>query len=185
MTDKQPAPGLQFVGHLRGASGADNPAFLFVCPICRCEYVHIVGVGTKQGGATGYATGTGVKGDVITLTFFGECGSEFELNYGSHKGYTFVWKDVIKSCRVNYHAYIQSNEWKEKATAAKERAGWRCQVCNRSASEITLDAHHRTYENLGHEEPDDITVLCRNCHELFETHKRKERARRYQGEGKQ
>ena len=69
--------------------------------------------------------------------------------------------------RINYHEYITSLEWRQKAEAAKRRAGQRCQVCNRPRSEVTLDAHHRTYERLGDELPEDITVLCRDCHELF------------------
>ncbi len=73
---------------------------------------------------------------------------------------------------VNYYEYIQSAEWRQKAHEAKQRAGYRCQVCNRPATEVVLDAHHRTYERLGNEHPEDITVLCRNCHELYE-HNRK------------
>lgn len=73
---------------------------------------------------------------------------------------------------VNYYEYIQSPEWREKAEAAKERAGQRCQVCYKSRDEITLDAHHRTYERLGDELPEDITVLCRNCHSLYEENRK-------------
>lgn len=73
---------------------------------------------------------------------------------------------------VTYRDYIRSEEWKGKAIVAKTKAGWRCQVCNRPSSEVQLDAHHRTYERLGHERPEDITVLCRDCHELYETNKR-------------
>lgn len=77
-----------------------------------------------------------------------------------------------KHDKLDYHEYIRSPEWREKAEAAKERAGQRCQVCNRPRTEVTLDAHHRTYERLGREMPEDITVLCRDCHELYETNKR-------------
>lgn len=73
---------------------------------------------------------------------------------------------------VDYEEYIQSVEWRRRANEAKRRAGYRCRVCNRSSSQVTLDAHHRTYERLGHEDPDDITVLCRDCHELFEMNKK-------------
>lgn len=73
---------------------------------------------------------------------------------------------------VNYHEYIQSEAWKARADAAKRRAGYRCQICNRHASQVTLNAHHRTYERLGHENSDDITVLCRDCHALYERHKK-------------
>ena len=65
----------------------------------------------------------------------------------------------------NYHKYIRSEEWRVKAEEAKALAGNRCQFCNRSRGEIQLEAHHRTYERLGNEQPGDITVLCRNCHQ--------------------
>lgn len=72
---------------------------------------------------------------------------------------------------VNYRAYIRSNAWKKKAEAAKIRAGNRCQLCNRSRSEVQLEAHHRTYERIGYELPGDITILCRDCHQAHEESK--------------
>jgi 5-methylcytosine-specific restriction endonuclease McrA len=66
--------------------------------------------------------------------------------------------------RVNYRKYINSPEWKRRAFDAKRRAGFRCQICNEPGH---LQAHHRTYERLGHEAPGDITVLCNKCHELY------------------
>jgi hypothetical protein len=80
---------------------------------------------------------------------------------------------IVGNRRVNYRDYIKSPAWKKKANAAKKRAGYRCQVCNRGKNEgARLDAHHRTYSRLGHEKPEDITVLCHECHELYETNKR-------------
>lgn len=73
---------------------------------------------------------------------------------------------------ANYNEYIRSQEWREKAEAAKAQAGNRCQVCNRSRAEVQLEAHHRTYERLGNELPEDITVLCRDCHQLYEDSKK-------------
>lgn len=73
---------------------------------------------------------------------------------------------------IDYYEYIKSPEWKLKADAAKERAGYRCQICNRPNTEISLNAHHRTYERLGNETPEDITVLCRDCHELYELNRK-------------
>ncbi|MCA9936100.1 MAG: hypothetical protein H6662_10500 [Ardenticatenaceae bacterium] len=73
---------------------------------------------------------------------------------------------------VDYRTYIKSSEWRQKAEEAKARAGNRCQVCNRSRAEVQLDAHHRTYERLGYELPEDITVLCRECHQLYEDAKK-------------
>ena len=71
--------------------------------------------------------------------------------------------------KPDYHEYIKSDAWKHKADEAKRRAGDRCQICNKTGK---LEAHHRTYENLGDEQPGDIIVLCRECHELFSRNRR-------------
>ena len=73
---------------------------------------------------------------------------------------------------VDYHEYIKTEAWRERAEAAKQRVGDRCQICNRPATRVTLDVHHRTYERLGNEHPEDLTVLCRGCHELYEKNRR-------------
>ena len=74
---------------------------------------------------------------------------------------------VCSSTFIDYHQYIKSKVWKEKAVAAKERADYRCQICNIEGSDSTLHAHHRTYERLGAELPEDITGLCAGCHKTF------------------
>ena len=65
---------------------------------------------------------------------------------------------------VDYHAYLNSDAWKQKRSIALRGAEYRCQVCNRDGQ---LDVHHRTYERLGNELPQDLVVLCRECHQLF------------------
>lgn len=65
---------------------------------------------------------------------------------------------------IDYHEYIASDEWAARSKEAKEDAKWRCQVCNGSG---VLHTHHRTYDNLGEEEPEDLIVLCASCHKLF------------------
>lgn len=82
---------------------------------------------------------------------------------------------IFAPYRFNYYEYIKSPAWRKKADAAKERAGQRCQVCNRGSNEVQLDAHHRTYERLGHERNEDITVLCHDCHGLYEKNKKQRR----------
>lgn len=72
-----------------------------------------------------------------------------------------------KDRREFYYRYIVSPDWKKKADEAKRRAGYRCQVCNKSNKIVTLNTHHRTYENLGNEKSDDLTVLCAGCHDTF------------------
>lgn len=63
-----------------------------------------------------------------------------------------------------YKQYLRLNYWKRISSKAKERAGFRCQLCN-STSE--LETHHRTYDRRGCEETSDLTVLCSTCHGKF------------------
>jgi len=63
-----------------------------------------------------------------------------------------------------YEKYLETSHWKHKRKMALERARYRCQVCN---SNMYLNVHHRTYENLGNEQLEDLTVLCRDCHSLY------------------
>lgn len=83
------------------------------------------------------------------------------MDWVSHRA---QWRrdDILSG--MNYREYLQSEHWLNMRRGALERAGWRCQVCN---NKTRLDVHHRTYERRGHELPDDLTVLCRSCHETF------------------
>ena len=74
---------------------------------------------------------------------------------------------VMHRLEVDYKEYLASDDWKNKADAAKESADYRCQLCNKHKNEAVLHAHHRTYERLGAERPGDITVLCADCHAKF------------------
>lgn len=67
---------------------------------------------------------------------------------------------------INYSQYLQSDQWRQVAKAAKSRDKYKCRICN---SPHDLNVHHRTYENLGNEmhHLDDLTTLCRRCHASF------------------
>lgn len=69
-----------------------------------------------------------------------------------------------------YEEYLQSPHWKRRREDKLRAAGRRCQVCNRGSG--ILDVHHRTYERLGEELDEDLTVLCRDCHSVFHDHRR-------------
>lgn len=71
--------------------------------------------------------------------------------------------------RERYERYLDSPEWRERRAVAIRKAGGRCQVCN---GPDRLEVHHRTYERLGSEMEDDLTVLCHDCHGLFSEHGR-------------
>jgi hypothetical protein len=66
--------------------------------------------------------------------------------------------------KAQYLEYLNSPEWVEKTTLAKERAGHKCQLCN---SNKKLNTHHRTYERIKNELESDLIVLCEKCHSTF------------------
>jgi hypothetical protein len=68
--------------------------------------------------------------------------------------------------QLRYQGYLQSDYWQKVSEAVKAKAGYRCQVCN---SPHDLQAHHRSYANRGKEleHIEDLTCLCRRCHESF------------------
>jgi 5-methylcytosine-specific restriction endonuclease McrA len=63
-----------------------------------------------------------------------------------------------------YKVYLKTPEWLFRKTDAIVRAEYRCQICY---SPDKLNVHHRTYDRIGQERPGDLTVLCKECHELF------------------
>ena len=60
--------------------------------------------------------------------------------------------------------YLKSEHWKKKRLEALEYAKNLCQLCNKNK---LLNVHHRTYENLGHEDIKDLITLCGSCHNKF------------------
>jgi hypothetical protein len=60
-----------------------------------------------------------------------------------------------------YENYLQSAAWRLTRNAKLRDAGYRCQRC---PSRRNLHVHHRSYERLGHELPEDLEVLCEQCH---------------------
>lgn len=74
-----------------------------------------------------------------------------------------------------YAEYLKTPHWLVTRQAALERAGRRCQVCNGAKF---LQVHHRTYERVGCELPNDLTVLCDKCHGLFHENRSLSRGKR-------
>ena len=149
------------------------------CPICGWSDNTHIAVGPVESGLPDWEP----DGERVLSTLY-ECGcgcwfTRVQLYYCAG---VMEWVRVYVDCREvkkrqdeaakawrkeYYKDYIASPEWRLKANEAKGRAGHRCQVCNKPSSQVTLDAHHRTYERLGNELPEDITVLCRKCHSIY------------------
>jgi hypothetical protein len=81
----------------------------------------------------------------------------------------------MEARRMNYRKYITSPKWREHPVrvAELEAAGFRCRLCNAGGEGVTIEAHHRTYENLFNEQPGDLTALCRPCHRVVTDHQRR------------
>lgn len=63
-----------------------------------------------------------------------------------------------------YREYLLTEHWQETRERALWRADRQCRLCS---STEDLNVHHRTYERLGCEHNNDLTVLCRDCHAKF------------------
>jgi 5-methylcytosine-specific restriction endonuclease McrA len=63
--------------------------------------------------------------------------------------------------RLPYAEYLKTAHWQRVRALALETAGHACELC---ASTEALQVHHRTYERLGFEQPDDVITLCDDCH---------------------
>lgn len=62
---------------------------------------------------------------------------------------------------IDYDEYLKSDVWQIRRAMALERAGYKCHVCGEREN---LNVHHKTYEHLGNELPEELVVLCRTHH---------------------
>lgn len=83
----------------------------------------------------------------------------------------FNWHDPWSGHVVGsgtYREYMRSTLWEWRARKARSDACSYCAVCGRSplgSRARKMDVHHLTYERLGNELPEDLQVLCRECHD--------------------
>jgi len=62
---------------------------------------------------------------------------------------------------LSYEEYLQTDHWKITRRDTLEHYRYRCA---KYGGHRFLNVHHRTYRNLGAENPEDLEVLCRACH---------------------
>ena len=63
-----------------------------------------------------------------------------------------------------YLRYIESEKWFILKNRIKKRDKNKCTKCN---SNLNLQVHHLTYENLFNEKDEDLITLCSKCHKDF------------------
>jgi hypothetical protein len=74
-------------------------------------------------------------------------------------------RESVETLRtMPYSEYLQTEHWAETRKAAMRRARYACQLCGAKGR---LNVHHKTYERRGCEEPNDLIVLCQDCHAKF------------------
>ncbi len=61
-----------------------------------------------------------------------------------------------------YQKRISSAEWKTLKRKVIEQRGNRCERCEKESA--SLELHHLHYESLGSERPEDVELLCAECH---------------------
>ena len=63
--------------------------------------------------------------------------------------------------REEYKAYLNSPHWQAIRKRLYKEYDYKCDRCG---SPKNIQVHHLTYENLGEEKDEDLTVLCQVCH---------------------
>jgi len=61
-----------------------------------------------------------------------------------------------------YHQRISSAQWKSLKRKVIEQRGNRCERC--AEERVSLALHHLHYRSFGNEQPEDVDLLCRECH---------------------
>lgn len=77
-----------------------------------------------------------------------------------------VWSMPSKnvSLKEYYAKYLESNKWKRFRKSILISRGSMCEKCNAMGESVILHVHHLTYKNIFNERPEDVQILCEECH---------------------
>lgn len=89
---------------------------------------------------------------------------DVRVEEGDETSFSSDFLSPAKSFKERYREYLQSEDWNRKRLSKLQEAGYRCQLCNRQDA---LNVHHRTYDRVFIELPEDLIALCSKCHEKF------------------
>lgn len=62
-----------------------------------------------------------------------------------------------------YDQYLKTKHWKRFRLKALKHHGKICMMCGEDKEKF-YHVHHLTYKNRGHEQMQDVVVLCPDCH---------------------
>lgn len=72
------------------------------------------------------------------------------------------WTEITEWTGGLHRAYIQSDFWKQFVARVVFWRGHECERCG--DRQCPLEGHHLTYARLGKERPEDIMLVCAECH---------------------
>lgn len=70
--------------------------------------------------------------------------------------------------------YYESPHWLRLRFDTIAKAGCKCKYCGKSNS---LEVHHKVYTHLGNEKPEELEVVCTDCHNDIHPNKPKRQLR--------
>lgn len=81
---------------------------------------------------------------------------------------TIIWHRLtgIDSDSRTYSEFLDTPLWKYESSLYKIMCNFTCSMCKNQYWPTYLVLHHKSYDHLGSEleHPEDVTVLCRECH---------------------
>ena len=75
----------------------------------------------------------------------------------------FLCEDTKEEC-IGYEEYLKSKHWFKTRVEIFRRDNHHCQMCNKALELRDANVHHKTYDNVGKEHPEDLILLCPDCH---------------------
>jgi 5-methylcytosine-specific restriction endonuclease McrA len=73
---------------------------------------------------------------------------------------------ITNNRKKAYNQYIASKKWREFRSGILKERGFHCELCK---SQKNLELHHLSYANFGFEKPEQVIILCENCHKKAHT----------------
>lgn len=70
--------------------------------------------------------------------------------------------------KIEYHEYLQTQEWRDKSQAVLKRANYVCEGCGKARA---TQAHHVTYEHIFAEFLWELRAICKPCHDRIHPEK--------------
>lgn len=78
------------------------------------------------------------------------------------KDYRIKFKKKSNAWNIEkwYYGYLESNIWKRKRDWILNKNDFKCERCGDKAKFV----HHKTYDRVGYEKPEDLMTVCLSCH---------------------